>query len=220
MTNQPVPTPVQAAVTDDDAAQNEPHQQAPAAGLQPDQSLLDKPSLATLGRHIQQLRLTRGVSLSQLAADAGIAKSNLSRLEQGDGNPTLDTLWRLSLQLQVPFGNLITPLGSPVGELGVQVRLLDQGKDQPPVDAYWMSIAPNTQRLAEPHAPGTVERITLISGTLTVGNAHATATLRAGDSHQFAADVAHLYQSAEQWVTALLTITYQAQPRNEEPCHD
>ncbi|MBU0912674.1 MAG: helix-turn-helix domain-containing protein, partial [Gammaproteobacteria bacterium] len=97
---------------------------------------MDKPTLDTLGRHIQSLRIARGLSLSQLAADAGIAKSNLSRLEQGNGNPTLDTIWRLSLQLQVPFGNLIAPVsalvGTLVGEKGVQVRLIDQGKDNPP----------------------------------------------------------------------------------------
>jgi len=169
---------------------------------------MDKPSLALLGRHLQQLRLQQGISLSQLAADAGIAKSNLSRLEQGQGNPTLDTLWRLSLQLQVPFGNLITPLSSAVGDAGVQVRLLDQGTDQPAVDAYWLSCAPYTSRLSEPHAPGTLEQITLISGELLVGSAGQQRHLTAGESHQFAADEPHLYQTGERWATAVLTIVY------------
>ena len=65
---------------------------------------MDKLSLGTLGQHLQSLRLARGWSLSQLAAAAGSAKSNLSRLEQGNGNPTLDTIWRLAVQLGVPFG--------------------------------------------------------------------------------------------------------------------
>ncbi len=84
---------------------------------------MDKPSLNTLGRHIQLLRTERGLSLSQLAADAGIAKSNLSRIEQGEGNPTLDTIWRLAMQLDVPFGNLVAPVsGAPLGEDGVEVH--------------------------------------------------------------------------------------------------
>ncbi len=177
---------------------------------------MDPESLQTLGRHIQGLRLSRGLSLSQLAAAAGIAKSNLSRLEQGAGNPTLDTIWRLSLQLGVPFGNLIAPVAALVGDAGVQVRLLDQGKDQPAVDAYWMSVAPHTERLAEAHAKGTVEMICLISGELEVGGVDSMKRLKAGDSHQFAADVSHLYRSAEQWTTALLTIVY---PR-QEPGHE
>jgi XRE family transcriptional regulator, regulator of sulfur utilization len=169
---------------------------------------MDKPTLDTLGRHIQSLRIARGLSLSQLAADAGIAKSNLSRLEQGNGNPTLDTIWRLSLQLQVPFGNLIAPVSALVGDSGVQVRLIDQGKDNPPVDAYWMSCAPFTERKAEAHAAGTVESITLISGQLEVGIEGDCKTLTAGQSHSFSADEPHLYRTGESWATALLTIVY------------
>lgn len=92
---------------------------------------MDSLSLSTLGLHIQALRLERGWSLSQLANAAGIAKSNLSRLEQGNGNPTLDTIWRLAVQLNVPFGTLVSPLSVPLDEDGVQVRLIDQGIDTP-----------------------------------------------------------------------------------------
>lgn len=170
---------------------------------------MDKLTLETLGRHLQTLRMTRGLSLSQLAADAGIAKSNLSRLEQGCGNPTLDTIWRLSLQLKVPFGDLIAPMKVPVADHGVTVRLIDQGSDQPAVDAYWMSCAPLTERNAEAHAAGTIETITLISGELEVGTAQDLKRLRAGDSHRFAADQPHCYRTGESWATALLTIVYQ-----------
>ena len=106
---------------------------------------MDKLSLNTLGHHLQALRLERGWSLSQLASEAGIAKSNLCRLEQGNGNPTLDTIWRLAVQLNVPFGTLVAPIAVPLGEDGVQVRLIDQGKDTPQVDAYWMRCAPADQ---------------------------------------------------------------------------
>lgn len=177
---------------------------------------MDKPTLETLGRHLQSLRLARGLSLSQLAADAGIAKSNLSRLEQGSGNPTLDTIWRLSLQLKVPFGDLIAPVNVPVGDHGVTVRLIDQGTDIVPVDAYWMSCAPFTERKAEAHAAGTSESITLISGQLEVGTAGNTKLLRAGESFRFAADEPHLYRTGESWATALLTIVYQKVEHTDE----
>lgn len=169
---------------------------------------MDKPSLDTLGRHLQSLRLARGLSLSQLAADAGMAKSNLSRLEQGNGNPTLDTIWRLAARLNVPFGNLVSPISVPVGDDGVQVRLIDQGKDEPHVDAYWMSCAPDTVREAEAHSPGTSESITVISGQLEVGTAGNTKLLSAGESHTFAADQPHVYRAGETWATLLVTIVY------------
>lgn len=76
---------------------------------------MNKLSLNTLGQHLQALRLERGWSLSQLANEAGITKSNLCRLEQGNGNPTRDTLWRLAVQLNLPFGTLVAPHHRAVG---------------------------------------------------------------------------------------------------------
>ena len=176
---------------------------------------MDKLSLNTLGRHIQELRLARGLSLSQLAADAGIAKSNLSRIEQGDGNPTLDTIWRLAMQLNVPFGDLVSPVSAPLGEDGVEVRLIDQGSDDPRVDAYWMSCAPNTLREAEPHTPGTRESITVISGQLEVGTLDNSKILNAGETHNFEADRPHFYRTREQWATVLETVVYAKGNKNQ-----
>jgi XRE family transcriptional regulator, regulator of sulfur utilization len=169
---------------------------------------MDQLSLSTLGQHLQSLRLARGWSLSQLANDAGIAKSNLCRLEQGNGNPTLDTIWRLAVQLNVPFGTLVAPITVPLGEDGVQVRLIDQGKDAPQVDAYWMRCAPQTLRHAEAHTAGTRESLTLISGWLEAGPEGATTKLRPGDTITFAADQPHLYRTQEAEATLMMTITY------------
>lgn len=174
---------------------------------------VDRASLSTLGRHLQQLRTSRGWSLSHLASQAGIAKSNLSRLEQGNGNPTLDTLWRLAVQLEVPFGTLIAPMTAPLDEKGIQVQLLDQGKDRPQVDAYWMRCAPWTERLAEAHTGGAREDITVISGWLMVGPVDAMQVVGAGHSLSFAADQPHGYRTEESWATLLVTIVYTA----EEP---
>lgn len=169
---------------------------------------MDQSTLNTLGRHLQAMRQAKGISLSQLAAGAGIAKSNLSRLEQGNGNPTLDTIWRLAMQLNVPFGALVQPLSGSVGEKGVEVKLIDQGKDSPNVDAYWMSIAPNTLRQAEAHAGGTQETISLISGQLTAGLVDAPEELQPGQRITFNADSPHLYKTGKDWATCLITIVY------------
>lgn len=168
-------------------------------------------SLVTLGRHIQNLRTARGLSLSQLAADAGIAKSNLSRLEQGNGNPTIDTIWRLAMQLDIPFGSLVSPISEPVGEDGVLVRLIDQGNDSPKVDVYWMSCAPNTSRQAEPHTQGTKESITVVSGQMETGTETEKALIGPGESYCFAADQPHIYRTFEQWSTVIVTVIYDQQ---------
>lgn len=171
---------------------------------------MDKLSLNTLGQHLQALRIERGLSLSQLAHEAGIAKSNLCRLEQGNGNPTLDTIWRLAVRLNVPFGTLVAPISVPLGEDGVQVRLIDQGKGSPSVDAYWMRCAPHTLRHAEPHSPGTRESLTLISGWLEAGPEGTITQLEPGDAITFPADQPHLYRTHAAEATLMMTITYGA----------
>lgn len=169
---------------------------------------MDKSTLATLGRRLQELRMAKGISLSQLAADAGIAKSNLSRLEQGVGNPTIDTIWRLALQLNVPFGNIVAPISGSVEEDGVQVQLIDQGMDNPKVDVYWITYAPDTQRNAEAHSKGTRERVTVVSGEMEFGTEGNSRRLTAGESHEFLADQPHFYRSGEMWTTVMITIAY------------
>lgn len=169
---------------------------------------MDKLSLSTLGRHIQTLRTARGLSLSQLASDAGIAKSNLSRLEQGNGNPTLDTIWRLAMQLDIPFGDLVSPISSPVEEDGVLVRLIEQGNDSPKVDVYWMSCAPNTTRKAEAHTQGTSESVTVVSGRMEAGNEMEYKLINPGETHTFSTDQPHEYRTFDQWATVILTVIY------------
>lgn len=164
--------------------------------------------LITLGQNLQKLRLERGLSLSKLAADAGIAKSNLSRLEQGVGNPTVDTIWRLAVQMNVPFGSLVASVTTPFGSDEIQFKLIEQGTDNPQVDAYWMSMAPESDRVAEPHSPGTRESVTVISGELEITTQGQVNTLKAGDQFTFAADNVHEYRNGERWSTLLMTITY------------
>jgi len=55
-----------------------------------------------------------GLSLSELAKRAGIAKSTLSQLESGAGNPSVETLWALGVALGVPFSRLVDPPGRAV----------------------------------------------------------------------------------------------------------
>ena len=161
---------------------------------------MNKPILGSLGRNIQKLRMAKG-----------LAKSNLSRIEQGEGNPTIETIWRLAVQLDVPFGDFVASVESPLGENGVQVRLIDQGEGNPRVDVYWMSCAPNTVKQSEPHIAGTTEAITLISGKLLAGENNDLHHLEIGKAHTFAADVPHCYQTDDSWATLMVVITYAKQ---------
>src|SRR5690606_22628052 len=63
---------------------------------------------------LQRERRRAGLSLTEVARRAGVAKSTLSQLEAGTGNPSVETLWALGVALEVPFSRLVDPPTAPV----------------------------------------------------------------------------------------------------------
>ncbi|MFC0268673.1 helix-turn-helix domain-containing protein [Kushneria aurantia] len=169
-------------------------------------------ALQQLGQRIGQLRRQRHWSLSHLAERAGLAKSSLSRLEQGNANPTLDTLWRLAIQLEVPFAELIIDDPAPLDEGGVTARLIERGRGTPVVEAWWMQCRPHACRRAEAHGAGIREHASVISGRLLVGSEGEERQLGPGEHCDFAADRRHLYRGDDEGATFLLTIVYPQRP--------
>lgn len=169
---------------------------------------MEENALQRLGHHITALRQQRTWSLSFLADRAGIAKSSLSRLEQGKGNPTLDTLWRLALQLETPFSTLIAATQTSVTDDDISVSLLKHHHGTLPVDVYLMTLAPSAVRHAHAHATGTRETLQVIDGNLWAGTDQAPITLDIGEVHHFAADQPHLYKAGSAGATAVVTIFY------------
>jgi transcriptional regulator with XRE-family HTH domain len=84
----------------------------------------DTPALATVlaevGPRLKRLRTRRGVTLTQLAAETGISKSTLSRLESGQRKPSLELLLPLAQAHQVPLDELV---GAPdVGDPRIRLK--------------------------------------------------------------------------------------------------
>lgn len=59
-----------------------------------------------LARNLRRLRLERGLSQENLAAEAVIRQALVSAIEAGSSNPTLDSLSKLARALQVDFVEL------------------------------------------------------------------------------------------------------------------
>ncbi|WP_210454795.1 helix-turn-helix domain-containing protein, partial [Pantoea ananatis] len=65
--------------------------------------------ISVIAKSLVRERLRTGLSLAEIARRAGIAKSTLSQLESGNGNPSLETLWSLCVALDIPFARLLEP---------------------------------------------------------------------------------------------------------------
>jgi transcriptional regulator with XRE-family HTH domain len=56
--------------------------------------------------NVRRIRVLRGISSERLAADSGVDRSYLSRLERGVANPSIDVLARLVGVLGVEIAEL------------------------------------------------------------------------------------------------------------------
>src|ERR1700704_3422491 len=76
--------------------------------------------LAEVGSRLKRARTHRGVTLTELAAETGISKSTLSRLESGQRKPSLELLLPIAEAHQVPLDELV---GAPeVGDPRIQLK--------------------------------------------------------------------------------------------------
>lgn len=156
------------------------------------------------GRNVHRLRTAAGRSLADLAAAAGVSKTTLHGLEQGDGNPTLSTLWALASTLGVSLGELLEPAAPPVavtraGEgpradgVAVHARLLHRIPVRGAVEVYEIEVDAAEQASA-PHLPGVEECMIITEGSVRTGPADGAVDLSAGDSVHFDAAGPHQYR--------------------------
>lgn len=166
---------------------------------------------------LRRERERAGLSLSELAKRAGIAKSTLSQLESASGNPSVETLWALSVALDVPFARLIEP-----GRPKVQVVRKGEGPAVfseranyvatvlsacPPNarrDLYLLAAEPGSIRESEPHMPGVVEHMVLCSGRARVGLTDDPVEINPGDYIAYPGDLPHIFEALEPGTTAVL----------------
>ena len=164
--------------------------------------------LAAIAAAIRRERDRVGISQSELAKRAGLAKSTLSQLESGTGNPNVETLWALGVALGVPFSRLVDPPKAAVrvirsGEGPVihaqqatyQATLLAACPPGVRRDLYELRAEPGSARNSDPHQPGTVEHVWLGSGRARVGPVGETVDLEPGDYMCYPGDVPHVFEA-------------------------
>ena len=173
--------------------------------------------LAVIAASLQRERRRAGLSLAEVARRAGIAKSTLSQLEAGAGNPSVETLWALSVTLDVPFARLVDPPRPKVqviraGEgpavaaerADYVATLLASCPPNARRDIYLVSVQPGAPRESAPHMPGVVEHVVLSAGRALVGIAENPVELRPGDYIAYPGDLAHVFKALEPDTVAVL----------------
>ncbi len=176
-----------------------------------------KAPLEIIAASLRRERRRSGLSLTEVARRAGIAKSTLSQLESGAGNPSLETLWAICVALDAPFSRLLDPPRPHIqviradegptvaaAEADYQATLLAACPPGARRDVYRIQAEPGHARASEPHMPGVVEHVVIGSGRALVGVAGEPAELRPGDYIRYPGDVPHVFEALEPGTRAVL----------------
>jgi transcriptional regulator with XRE-family HTH domain len=177
--------------------------------------------ISLIAASIRRERDRAGLSLTELARRAGIAKSTLSQLESGVGNPSVETLWALGVALGVPFSRLVDQprpvvrvirsgegLATYSERANYAATLLASCPPGARRDIYRIEVQPGEPRLSEPHNPGATEHLVLSTGRALVGPAGEPAELGPGDYIAYPGDAPHIFKALEPGTTAVMIMEH------------
>jgi XRE family transcriptional regulator, regulator of sulfur utilization len=155
------------------------------------------------------------MTLSALAEQAGVAKSTVSLIERGQGNPSIDTVWALARALGVPFtslfhdeppdddvsvvreddGSVIAVEDAGLEADGLIVRHMLTRTGGALIEIYTLALDEGAVRHAEAHVAGLFEHITIAAGKVEITTDSFTEVLGQGDLISFRADRPHTYRA-------------------------
>src|SRR5919198_2082219 len=156
--------------------------------------------LAEVGPRLRRVRERCGLTLTAVAAQTGISKSTLSRLETGDRKPSLELLLPLAEAFQLPLDELV---GAPrVGDPRVRTRPKTRnGRLVYPLTqnssrmAVWkVVIPPERERRLRTHAG--YEWLYVLSGEMRLILGEHDLTMEPGEVAEFDTRVPHWFGPA------------------------
>ena len=175
------------------------------------------PPLELIAASLRRERRRTGLSLTEVARRAGIAKSTLSQLESGTGNPSLETLWAICVALDTPFSRLLDPPRPQVQiiradegptvsatQADYQATLLAACPPSARRDIYRIAAEPGHARVSEAHMPGVTEHVVLSAGRALVGVAGELVELGPGDYICYPGDIRHVFEALSPGTLAVL----------------
>lgn len=148
---------------------------------------------AKLGKTINRLRRAYNYSLGDLSEQSGVAKSIISQIEKNETNPTLGTIYKLARALNAPIEEILSGEDAPaliekLGPSGTPLLVSDDGrcrlrivgwiKTVELVQWYYFEAEPGGVLESEPHPAGSVENLTLLSGSVGIVSGTSNSSFR------------------------------------------
>ena len=162
---------------------------------------------AEIATRVRAARAQRRWTLDELAARSTVSRRLLVQIEHGDANPSLATLLKLAAALGITLTELLSeePEAEPVAVVagqdamtlwstpaGSAARLL---VSREAIELWSWTLTPGDRRVSQAHRPGSVELITVDTGTVALDVGHHHVEVPIGDSAWFDATLPHTYSN-------------------------
>ena len=167
-------------------------------------------ALELVGPRLRRAREQRRLTLTEVAGQAGISKSTLSRLEHGQRRPTLELLLPLAQLYRVPIEELV---GAP--EFGdPRIRLKPghvNGRTVLPLTGpggvqAWKIVVPASQSTPAPRTHDGFEWLYVLSGRMRLVLGDRDLVLGVGEAAEFDTHLPHWFGSTGDGPAEVLSI--------------
>jgi len=179
-------------------------------------------NLAVVSGLVRAVRQQQRMTLDELAADTGLTKSYLSKVERGHSVPSIAAALKISRALNVDVAQLFSD-DPEVGTLTVE-RSSDRGTDRNHAIAAGMLgkamspfvVRPGRQFAAHPHPshPGQ-EFVFVHTGSVELNHDGHTVRLDSGDCAYFDASASHKLRQVGDGPAEVVVVAYDAPGRKD-----
>jgi transcriptional regulator with XRE-family HTH domain len=167
-------------------------------------------ALEQVGSWLRRIREGRGLTLTEAASLAGMSKSTLSRLENGQRRPSLELLLPLAGTYRVPLDDLV---GAPeVGDPRIRLKPRRvNGRTVLPLTRpggiqAWKIVIPTAQSTPAPRTHDGFEWLYVLSGRMRLILGDQDLVLDVGEAAEFDTQVPHWFGSTGTGPVEVLSI--------------
>ncbi|MGL5416058.1 MAG: helix-turn-helix domain-containing protein [Clostridium sp.] len=181
--------------------------------------LTSKRFISKIGESINKIRCSKNLTIEQLAANTGISRLTLSKIERGEANPTINIIWKLCTELNTTLAELTNyeeeiSLSKANSEnilesidKSFKIDFVFREEKAHAIETFRIYLTPNNKTtLTEKHNKGSIEIITVMEGSLLITINQQEFKLEKFDSLKFEADKEHSYKNLSTGITTLNSI--------------
>lgn len=170
---------------------------------------------AAVAANVRHARLTRGLSLRDLAERTGLSKGFLSQIEHEKANPALGVVVRLAEALDLTFAEItrMAPtepeiLPAAQAQSRARARMLFAELERRRFDLSEGYLPPHTIGVPSDHGRGSMEYAYVVSGRVSLTVGEQEYALGPGDTVRFSSELTHAYSTLDEAATLLSVVCY------------